>query len=83
MAFVQDWIRLTEKTLTAAEVRKLPPGTKVTVISADRHGECQRCEYIIVQSGKKKILSMRDWLCDRTVTMEIRDNENKRMVVPK
>lgn len=56
MAFMMEWIRPDEKVLTAAEVKKLPVGTKVTIIGADRRGECTRQECTVAQSYKTKVL---------------------------
>lgn len=79
MAFVMAWIHPGEKVLTAAEVRKLPAGTKVTIIGADRHGECVRQPCTVSQSYKKKVLS---WMTlFDTGTYPIRDNPNKRYVI--
>jgi hypothetical protein len=56
MAFMMEWIRPDEKVLTAAEVKKLPVGTKVTIVGADRRGECYRRECTVAQSYKTKVL---------------------------
>ena len=82
MAFVQEWIRPTDRELTADQVKKLDLGTKVTVISADRHGECQRGEYKIVYSGKRKILIIHDYYGGIS-QLPIRDYPNKRYVIPR
>lgn len=83
MAFVEEWIkRDQERVLTADQVkRQLEPGARVTVISADRYGECQRQEWTVAQSGLKKILIRRDSVTWERVTMPIKDHPNKRFVI--
>lgn len=77
MSFNPQWIKPTDKVLTAAEVKKLPVGTKVTVIGSDRHGEMTKGEYKVLQNGKKKVLRAEcSYYYD--APMEIRDYPNKR-----
>ena len=57
---IEDYVG-TKKVLTAEEVRKLPAGSKVEIHSFDRHGEHQWLEFIVTQSGKKKVLVHRDF----------------------
>ena len=83
MAFLMEWIRPDEKVLTAAEVKKLPVGTKVIIIGADRHGEYYRQECTISQSYKKKVLCCLSLFDYDTKFMPIRDNPNKRYVLGK
>lgn len=79
MAFLMEWIRPDEKVLTAAVVKKLPVGTKVIIIGADRHGECYRQECTVAQSYKTKVLRWRS--LNETGTYPIRDNPNKRYIL--
>lgn len=79
MAFMMEWIRPGEKVLTAAEVRKLPVGTKVTIIGADRRGECTRQECTVAQSYKTKVLRWMSFY--ESGTHPIRDNPSKRYVI--
>lgn len=79
MAFLMEWIRPDEKVLTAAEVKKLPVGTKVIIIGADRHGECYRQECTVAQSYKTKVLRWRS--LNETGTYPVRDNPNKRYIL--
>ena len=83
MAFLMEWIRPDEKVLTAAEVKKLPVGTKVIIVSADRHGECYRQECTVAQSYKTKVLRCLSLFDYDTKFMQIRDNPNKRYVLGK
>lgn len=82
MAFQAEWIHPTDTVLTADQVKHMEPGEKVTVISADRHGECQRGEYKIVYSGKRKILIIHDYYGGIS-QLPIRDYPNKRYVIPR
>lgn len=79
MAFMMEWIRPDEKVLTAAEVKKLPVGTKVIVIGADRRGECTRQECTVAPSYKTKVLSWMNFY--GSGTYPIRDKPNKRYVI--
>lgn len=79
MAFLMEWIRPDEKVLTAAEVKKLPVGTKVIIIGADRRGECTRQECTVSQSYKTKVLRWENLYDHGFLT--IRDNPNKRYVL--
>jgi len=79
MAFLMEWIRPDEKLLTAKEVKKLPVGTKVIIIGADRHGECTRQECTVSQSYKTKVLRWANLYDHGFLT--IRDNPNKRYVL--
>jgi hypothetical protein len=64
------------KSLSATEVKKLPPGTMIDVIGADKHGEKAVLHCEVVQYGKSKRLAFRDWTGTRE-TMLIRDYPNK------
>ena len=77
-----EWIKPWETTATADQVKKMKLGTKVTIVGADRFGECTRIECALVQSGKKKVLVYRDYAGNR-VTKQIKDRDNKRFVVQK
>ena len=79
MAFMMEWIRPDEELMTAKEVKRLPAGTKVTVIGSDRRGQCCRGEYHVTPSGKSKVLTTMDWQGNREVLM-IRDYPGKRYV---
>ena len=81
MAFLMEWIRPDEKVLTAAEVKKLPVGTKVIIIGADRRGECTRQECTVSQSYKTKVLRCSSFFDYDTKFLPIRDNPNKRYVL--
>ena len=81
MAFLMEWIRPDEKVLTAKEVKKLPVGTKVIIIGADRHGECYRQECAVAPSYKTKVL--RSMSLDNHDFIPIRDNPSKRYVLGK
>jgi len=82
MAFVEEWIRRNqERVLTADQVKRLELGTRVTVISADRYGECQREEWTVAQSGLKKILIRRDSATWEKLVIQIKDHPNKRFTI--
>ena len=49
------------KELTAEQVKKLPPGSRVVLHSFDRYGNHQALEAKVVQSGRKKVLIHSDW----------------------
>ena len=83
MAFNLEWIRPTEKVLTAEQVKRLEPGAYVTEIFADRHGECCRMDAKVVQYGKKKMLAYFDRVSWRNDLKPIRDSENRRYVIKK
>lgn len=83
MAFLMEWIRPDEKVLTAAEVKKLPVGTKVIIIGVDRRGECTRQECAVAQSYKTKVLSCSSFFDYDTKFIQIKDNPNKRYVLGK
>lgn len=57
---IRDYIGL-KKELTAAEVKKLPVGTRVVLHNFDRYGSHQTLELTVTQSGKKKILTAHDF----------------------
>ena len=57
---IEDYVG-TKKVLTAEEVRKLPVGAKVEIHSFDRHSEHVWMDYVVTQSGKKKVLVHRDF----------------------
>ena len=65
----------TEK-LTAAQVRKLPVGTRVDLHGFDRHGIPTWLECTVVQSYRKKVLEYRD-VDGMKTTKNIRDYPNK------
>ena len=46
-----------EKRLTAAEVRKLPDGAKVTIHGRDKYGYPTELPCKVVHSGNKKVLT--------------------------
>ena len=62
--------------LSAAEVRELPIGTKVTLHGRDRRGYSTKLECAIVQSARSKTLAYRD-VDGLTKTKPIRDYPNK------
>lgn len=57
---IRDYIGF-KKELTAAEVKKLPVGTRVVLHNFDRYGSHQTLELTVTQSGKKKILTAYDF----------------------
>lgn len=65
-----------KKILTAAEVRELPIGTAVELHGYDRYGSPSWLELTVVQSGRKKILTTRDYYGNR-IEKQIRDYPNK------
>lgn len=67
---IEDYVG-NKRVLTAEEVRKLPVGAKVEIHSFDRHGEHQWLEYIVTQSGKKKVLVHRDPWSGMPITKRI------------
>lgn len=81
--FNAEWIRQTERPLTADQVKRLEIGTKVTIIGADRYGECCRTECTLAQSGKKKVLVTRDRGTWEKTVMPIQDKPNKKYVIQK
>ena len=78
---IRDYIGKAEE-LTAEQVRKLEPGTKVIRHSFDRWSAHQTMEMTVVQSGKKKMLSARDWYRGTTTLVPIR-KETERMCYTK
>lgn len=61
------------KELTAEQVRKLPVGTKVLRHNFDRYGDHVELELTVTQSGKKKILTTRDYyghMIEKSITKE-------------
>ena len=62
--------------LSAAEVRELPIGAKVTLHGRDRRGYSTKLECAIVQSARSKALAYRD-VDGLTETKPIRDYPNK------
>ncbi len=69
-------IRRAKDKLTAAEVRKLPEGTRVDLHGYDRSGTPSWLECTVIRSYKKKLLAYRN--PDGTkATKEIRDYPNK------
>ena len=68
------------KKLTAAEVRQLPAGSRVTWHGRDRRGYHTELDCTIAQSGKKKVLTYRG--CDGMLeTRPIRELPNKYFTV--
>lgn len=57
---IEDYVG-NKKVLTAGEVRKLPVGAKVEIHSFDRHSDHVWLDYVVTQSGKKKVLVHRDF----------------------
>lgn len=57
---IRDYIGF-KKELTAAEVKKLPVGTRVVLHSFDRYGNHNMLDLVVTQSGKKKILTAHDY----------------------
>lgn len=78
---IRDYIGYSEE-LTAEQVRKLEPGTKIIRHNFDRQGVHQTLEMTVVQSGKKKMLSARDWYRGTTTLVPIR-KETERMCYTK
>jgi len=76
-----EWIHLGERELTPAQVKQLETGSKVTRISADRHGESQRMEYTVVSSGRKKVLVALSPMSMEKIIRPIKANDNCRYVV--
>lgn len=74
---IRDYIGHAEE-LTAEQVRKLEPGAKVIRHNFDRQGVHQTLEMTVVQSGKKKMLSVVDWYRGTTTLQPIR-KESERM----
>ena len=62
--------------LSAAEVRELPIGSKVTLHGRDRRGYSTELECTIVKSARSKALAYRD-VNGLTETKPIRDYPNK------
>ena len=79
--FVQEWIRSNEREVTAEQVKRMEPWTKVTEIRTDRYGECVRQEYTVTQSGKKRVLTARDGSTWERIVKPIRQDPNRRYVV--
>ena len=63
-------------TLSAAEVKELPIGAKVTLHGRDRRGYSTKLECTVVKSVRSKALAYRD-VDGRTETKPIRDYPNK------
>ena len=53
------------KELTAEQVKKLPAGTRVIRHNFDRYSNHVELELTVTQSGKKKILTARDYYGNR------------------
>ena len=79
--FNPEWIRSTDKVLTAAEVRKLPVGSKVTLMGADRRGECVWTNWTVCQYGKGKALRAYNPASGTTEVKLIKDYPNKRYII--
>lgn len=58
-----------KKILTAEQIKKKAPGSKVRLHSFSRYGEHQWADYTVVQSGNRKMLKLMDY---RTGDMIIR-----------
>lgn len=82
-SFVSEWIGRNERVMTADQVKRMDIGTRVTIISADRYGECQRLECTLAQSGLKKVLVTQDKTTWEKMVMPIKDHPNKRYVIQK
>lgn len=66
------------KRLTAAEVKRLPEGSRVQVISADRHGEKQWKNCTVVKYGTSgKRLRVEGMLNSENSLLYIRDKMNE------
>lgn len=61
---IRDYIGF-KKELTAAEVKKLPVGTRVVLHSFDRYGNHNMLDLTVTQCGKKKILTAHDYYGNR------------------
>ena len=79
----REWIRPTERELTPAQIKMLPDGAKVTMISSDRYGECYREELVIVHSGRKKFLSTNALRYGDRRLIDIKTYPNRRFTVRK
>lgn len=78
---IRDYIGQAEE-LTAEQVRKLEPGTKIIRHGFDRYTAHTTQEMTVVQSGKKKMLSAVDWYRGTTTLQPIR-KESERMCYTK
>ncbi len=78
-----EWIHRGEKALTAAEVKNLQPGTKITILGADRYGNSQRTDATVAQSGHRRVLVVMNWRTGERTILQIRDQENKKYVYSK
>lgn len=81
MQIPSEWIHRTEREITVDQVKRLEIGTRVTIISADRYGECQRTHCTLAQSGKKKVLVYRDNATWEKTVLPIQNKPNRRYVI--
>lgn len=67
------------KRLTADQVKALAPGTRVSWMHHDRHGElqCGRC-MVVLSSSKSKRLSIESWWPGEVELMPIRKLDGER-----
>ena len=79
--FSHEWIRPTDKVLTAAEVRKLPVGSMVTLMGSDRRGECIWQNWTVCQYGKGKALKTFNPVSGTNEVKLIKDYPNKRYII--
>lgn len=78
-----EWVHRNEKALLPEQVKRLEPGTKVTILGADRYGECVRTECTVAQSGKKKVLVTRDRATWEKKVLPITAQDSRLYVVEK
>ncbi len=79
MSFNPYWIKPTDKVLTAAEVRSLPDGTTVTIVSSDKYGEMCKGDYrVLMRNGKKVLYSMNPHFDE---AIQIKDAPNRRYLL--
>ena len=78
-----EWKDRNEKELTADQVKRLEPGTKVKIISADRYGGKNTKVCTVAQSYKKKVLIYRDGYTWEKEVIPIKAGPNRMYVIQK
>lgn len=56
MPVLKEWIKPHERELTDDELKRVPDGKRVKLISADKYGEMQWIEGFVVSRGREKAM---------------------------
>ena len=79
----EELIRPGDRILTAEQVRRLEPGARVIVISADRYGEMTEKVFRLVCTGHRKSLVYIDPDTDWSEVIQITDRPDRTYVLRK